>query len=166
LIGVPNSAQVKYVKICLDLLPGFPLAYIGWSLAYARALLEVPNMNFNMLQYSVAGPCGKRFMKDARKKGRAVFVWTVNDEEWMEWSIRKELDGVITDDPKLFLEVCDRWGRESVESKLPESGRPRSRRVKHMAIMLLFQVASVIAAVIMFILNGFPKRHVRKVLRG
>lgn len=27
----------------------------------------------------------------------------------MKWSIRKEVDGVITDDPKKFLDVCDRW---------------------------------------------------------
>lgn len=27
----------------------------------------------------------------------------------MEWSIRKGVDGVITDDPGKFLEVCERW---------------------------------------------------------
>ena len=27
----------------------------------------------------------------------------------MRWGISKELDGVITDDPKRFLEVCDEW---------------------------------------------------------
>ena len=27
----------------------------------------------------------------------------------MKWSIKKEFDGVITDDPKQFLEVCDEW---------------------------------------------------------
>ncbi len=39
-----------------------------------------------------------------------MFVWTVNKEMWMEWSIRHEVDGVISDDPKRFLEVCKRWG--------------------------------------------------------
>ena len=29
----------------------------------------------------------------------------------MKWSISKGLDGVITDDPKKFLEVCDDWER-------------------------------------------------------
>lgn len=34
----------------------------------------------------------------------------------MRWSISKKLDGVITDDPKRFLEVCDDWehGRRKV----------------------------------------------------
>ena len=27
----------------------------------------------------------------------------------MRWSIKKQADGVITDDPKRFLEVCDDW---------------------------------------------------------
>jgi phosphatidylglycerol phospholipase C len=90
---------------------------------------------------------------------RQLFVWTVNDERWMEWCLNKNaqgpvdaaaaalassekgskalssatdgeepllsssapadatshlrlIDGVITDDPKLFLEVCARWEDE------------------------------------------------------
>ncbi|CCF39656.1 glycerophosphoryl diester phosphodiesterase [Colletotrichum higginsianum] len=67
-----------------------------------------------MFQKSLVGPAGKLFIRDVRKAGRRLFVWTVNDEEWMEWSIRAGADGVITDDPELFLEVCRRWeGRET-----------------------------------------------------
>lgn len=35
----------------------------------------------------------------------------------MKWSIKRELDGVITDDPKRFLEVCDEWeqGKRSLD---------------------------------------------------
>ena len=29
----------------------------------------------------------------------------------MRWSINKCVDGVITDDPKRFLEVCEEWER-------------------------------------------------------
>ena len=54
---------------------------------------------------------GWRFIKDAKAKGRPIFVWTVNEESMMRWSISKGLDGVITDDPKKFLEVCDDWER-------------------------------------------------------
>ena len=59
-----------------------------------------------MFQKVLTGPVGKSFLKDIRKAGRSIFVWTVNDEEMMKWSIRKEVDGVITDDPKKYLEVC------------------------------------------------------------
>lgn len=27
----------------------------------------------------------------------------------MRWGISKGLDGIITDDPKRFLEICDEW---------------------------------------------------------
>jgi phosphatidylglycerol phospholipase C len=42
------------------------------------------------------------------KAGRRLYVWTVNEEAWMEWSVRKAVDGVVTDDPRLMREVCDR----------------------------------------------------------
>ncbi|KAI1850735.1 hypothetical protein JX265_004446 [Neoarthrinium moseri] len=104
--------NANYVRLSKKLLPEFPLAFIGWSLAYATALSHVPNMNFNLLLHSLTGPFGARFLRHARKINRLVFGWTVNEERWMEWSIQHELDGVITDDPKLFLEVCDRWRKD------------------------------------------------------
>ena len=42
---------------------------------------------------------------------RPIYVWTVNKDEMMRWSIGKNVDGVITDDPKRFLEVCEEWER-------------------------------------------------------
>ena len=54
----------------------------------------------------MVGPFGNAFLKDVKKAKRPIFLWTVNDEVWMKWSIRKEVDGVITDDPKKYLEVC------------------------------------------------------------
>lgn len=44
---------------------------------------------------------------------RPVFVWTVNDEKWMKWSIRKDVDGVITDDPKKYIEVADGYDEKA-----------------------------------------------------
>lgn len=40
---------------------------------------------------------------------RQLFLWTVNEDNMMKWSIQKEVDGVITDDPKKFNEICDDW---------------------------------------------------------
>ena len=42
-------------------------------------------------------------------------AWTVNAEERMEWCIRRELDGVITDDPAVFLDVCRRHNVDEKE---------------------------------------------------
>jgi len=99
----------RYVELCRKHLPGFAVAFINWSLTEAERMLRESDVWFNLLQPSLVGPCGSRFIEEARSEGRHLFVWTVNRERWMHWSIRKGVDGVITDDPKLFLEVCEKW---------------------------------------------------------
>lgn len=99
----------KFLPLCIQYLPGFPISHIGFSTCYARQFLKVPNCSFNMLQKVLLGPVGAKFRSDVKKAGRPLFVWTVNEENMMKWSIQKQVDGVITDDPKLFNEVCDKW---------------------------------------------------------
>jgi hypothetical protein len=62
-----------------------------------------------MLQAVLMGPFGAAFLRKAKKLDRPVFTWTVNDETRMRWSIKKQLDGVITDNPAKFLKVCEDW---------------------------------------------------------
>lgn len=99
----------KYIPLCATYLPSFPITHIGFSLSYARQFFAIPNVSFNLLQKMLVGPLGVRFLRDAAALGRPVIGWTVNEENMMRWSIKHELDGVITDDPKRFLEVCDEW---------------------------------------------------------
>ena len=103
---------LKYLPLCARYLPAFPISHIGFSIPYARQFLTVPNVSFNMLQYSLIMPYfGARFLRDAKSKGIPIFDWTVNQDNIMKWSISKKLDGVLTDDPKRFLEMCDEWER-------------------------------------------------------
>lgn len=99
----------NYIALCHKYLAEFPIVYIGFSTIYARQFLRVPNVSFNMLQKVLIGPLGGCFLREVKSKGRKMFVWTVNAEDMMRWSIRKEVDGVITDDPKKFLAVCDEY---------------------------------------------------------
>jgi phosphatidylglycerol phospholipase C len=62
-----------------------------------------------MLLPILMAPGGRKFLVDARKAQKPVLAWTVNETKKMEWCIRRRLDGVITDDPKLFLDVCKRY---------------------------------------------------------
>lgn len=55
------------------------------------------------------GPLGRNFLEEARAANRLVYVWTVNKTSLMRWSIRKGVDGVITDDPALFKSIRDSW---------------------------------------------------------
>lgn len=101
----------KYLPLCDRYLPTFPITYIGFSVVFARPFLSVPNISFNILQKSLMGPLGNKFLRDAKRLKRIVYCWTVNEEAMMKWSIRKEVDGVITDDPKKFLDLCDHWNK-------------------------------------------------------
>jgi len=107
----------KYLPLCTKYLPSYSITHIGFSTVYARQFLKVPNVSFNMLQKIMLGPLGNAFLRDVKKAKRSIFVWTVNEEEWMKWSIHKEVNGVITDDPKKYLEVCKDYDGEKV--KLP-----------------------------------------------
>ncbi|KAI1613289.1 glycerophosphoryl diester phosphodiesterase [Exophiala viscosa] len=102
----------KFLPLCTEYLPGYPVSHIGFSTTYARQFLKVPNVSFNMLQRVLIGPFGARFIRDVRRAKRPLYAWTINEENLMRWCVRKELDGVITDDPKRFKQICDEWNDE------------------------------------------------------
>jgi len=103
----------KYLPLCEKYLSGFPVTHIGFSIPYARQFLAVPNVSFNMLQKIMIGPFGDKFLRDCKTAKRAMYLWTVNEVQWMKWSIQKQVDGVITDDPKLFLSVCKEFDHQA-----------------------------------------------------
>lgn len=109
----------KYLPLAAHYLPSFPITHIGFSTSYARQFFKAPNVSFNMLLPILMAPGGKKFIRDAQALGRPVFAWTVNVEDKMEWCIRRNLDGVCTDDPKLFLDVCDRFDESAPEKRIP-----------------------------------------------
>lgn len=111
--------QAKYLPPCYQNLPGFPITHIGYSISHARQFLKIPNISFNMLQVALMGPGGRSFLRDAKAASRPVMVWTVNSKPMMRWSIRHEMDGVITDDPKKFLDVCDGYDECDGAEQLP-----------------------------------------------
>jgi hypothetical protein len=156
------------VQLCLKHLPGYPVAYIGFSVAYARQLLRIPNLDLNMLQYSLAGPCGSGLVREAREKQRRVFDWTVDDEAWMEWSIGRGMDAVITNDPKKFLDVCERWRGGREEDRWAASRkRPLKAKVKEAGFWVLFEFMTfVIGLIFVWRTRGTPAMHVKKAMRG
>lgn len=106
------------MSLCEQYLPGFPITHIGFSTVYAKQFFTVPNVSFNIMQQILAGPLGKGFIRKAQSLDRPVFAWTVNHVEMMRWCISHGLDGVVTDDPKLFLAVCDEWSRSPKVTRL------------------------------------------------
>lgn len=102
----------SYLPLCAQHLPAYPVAYIGFSTAYAAHFLRAPGAGFNMLHGVLPGPVGSRFVTQARRRNRAVLAYTVNDEGRMRWCVRRGLDGVVTDDPAAYLRVCRGWEAE------------------------------------------------------
>ena len=108
----------KFLPLCHKYVPDFAISHICFSTAYARQFLKAPNVSFNMLQRSLVGPFGARFIRDVRAAKRPLFTWTVNDANLMKWCIQKRMDGVITDDPKLFNEICRNWDDREPPARL------------------------------------------------
>ncbi|RMY70519.1 hypothetical protein D0863_05732 [Hortaea werneckii] len=114
----------KYLPLAQKYVPGFPIMHIGFSTSYARHFFNVPNVGFNMLLPILIAPGGQQFLHDARGvHHRQVLTWTVNDEDRMEWCIRRKLNGVMTDDPPKFLKVCERFDEREPEGIMPLTWR-------------------------------------------
>lgn len=93
-------------------LPRYAMALITFDLSYARQFLQVPRVFFNVNQAALIGPLGRGFLEEARAAHRAVYVWTVNTTTLMRWSIRHGVDGVLTDYPTHYRQVCEQWESE------------------------------------------------------
>lgn len=105
----------KYFPQAAHCLPFYPITNISFSPSYSRQFLAIPNVSFNMLQKALFGPAGSRFLRDVQAARRPLYIWTVNEIAGMSWCIKNEVDGVITDDPKRFLEFCDEWEKGNRE---------------------------------------------------
>ncbi|KID68744.1 Transcriptional activator protein acu-15, partial [Metarhizium hybridum] len=114
-LGCWNASVLKASRRTL---PDYPVAHIGFSLSYARHFLPIPNVGFNMAFHTLVRPYqGRRFMRDVRAARRPLYAWTVNHPRWMRWCIERNVrggggsvvDGVVTDDPGLYLDVCRRY---------------------------------------------------------
>jgi tubulin gamma len=106
----------KFLRLCSSYLPNFSVSHIGFSITYASHFFAVPNVSFNMYQAALMLPWGRAFVRKAQRDKRPVYAWTVNEERRMRWDIRHGIDGVVTDDPKLFLEVRRGWHEGMKES--------------------------------------------------
>ncbi|KAL2159663.1 hypothetical protein VTH06DRAFT_2232 [Thermothelomyces fergusii] len=114
-IGAWNEHYIRHARLHL---PGHPLAYIGFSLLYARRFLsdEHPDVHFNLAQPTLVGPLGAAFRRAVRARGRRLFVWTVNDPQWMAWAVGQGVDGVVTDEVARMRAVLDRASSSSAFS--------------------------------------------------
>lgn len=51
-------------------------------------------------------------MRELQAHRRQIHSWTVSDEKNMDWCIRREVDGIVTDNIPKFLEMCQTFEEE------------------------------------------------------
>ena len=74
----------------------------------------------------------------------------------MRWSINRGMDGVITDDPKKFLEVCDDWEKGKREI--------HKTRAQWIGIIWINLMVLVFGAIFYWKYGGIDKRNQKKIL--
>jgi glycerophosphoryl diester phosphodiesterase len=92
----------------------------GWTvgLLAATAVGDLTRADVDFLAVN-AGLARRSFFRSAHRRGKAVYVWTVNDPVDMWHFISAGADGLITDDPALARQVLEhRAGLGSAERLL------------------------------------------------
>ncbi|CAL1700305.1 unnamed protein product [Somion occarium] len=99
-LGLWHPTFIPHAK---TVLPYLRRSYIGEDLSIARKYfwdnVEVFSMKFDVL----ATVNGEK--KDCQATGKKLMVWTVNDAEYMIEAARWNIDVIITDVPKTWLEL-------------------------------------------------------------
>ncbi|KAK2599164.1 hypothetical protein QQS21_005354 [Conoideocrella luteorostrata] len=153
--------NAEWVSGCLRYLPGFPMALIAFSPPYATAMLAVHNLNFNLYNYSFATSRGLAFRRRALKQDRLIFSWSDNTDEWMVRSLENQVDGVITDDPKRFLEVCEQWSSPNGKMRDGAGGRLSAKQT---ILWLIINFLVVVGEVVTGLVRGSPRTQVKRAL--
>jgi glycerophosphoryl diester phosphodiesterase len=60
----------------------------------------------------------RRFIQEAHRKSKEVYVWTVNDRHAMSTMISRGADNLITDDPGLARQVLNEWSKSSLAERV------------------------------------------------
>jgi len=89
-------------------LPYLALSHIGMSLEIAREYFWDSCDVFSMFFASLASIEGERFRNDARKAGKRIMVWTVNDPLQIIEAVRWNVAVIITDKPKDWVDLRNR----------------------------------------------------------
>jgi phosphatidylglycerol phospholipase C len=136
---VAGTWNARFISAAAEHLPRYSLSLICADPAYARQFLEVPRVSFNINQNVLMGPLGQGFIEEARAARRQIYVWTVDERNLMRWSIQHGVDGVVSNEPGRFHEVCDAWEKEHADGLKPAAKKIRvtvGQRMRILAIAL------------------------------
>ncbi|KAI1824300.1 PLC-like phosphodiesterase [Xylaria intraflava] len=167
----PCCWNATYIKYSMKYLPEYRVTHLGFSIMYARCLVDIPNISFSLMRQTLATPLGARFLRDMKQLGIPVYAWTLDEEKWMEWAVlTEEVSGVITDEIDLYHQTCDRI-RNGGAHELSMRNRGRAsgsnslfRTVRLWGGMAWFQLLVVFYMTKEWLKYGSPSRRVKKAL--
>ena len=84
----------------------YPRVRTGLTVAYL--LGDVGGLEVDALSVR-ADSLSDKVLREARRHGKEVHVWTVNDPGPMVRLMKRGVDNIITDDPDLLIRVRDEW---------------------------------------------------------
>lgn len=138
--------SARYLPLRAQYLPRYSMTLICFDLVYARQFLQVPRIFFTVNQMVLMGPLGRGFLEEARAAHRQVYLWTVNSPNLMRWAIRHEVDGVITDEPAQFKQVCEGWEKEQRD----ETGAIRALELDQLTVGERVRILAVAVYLLLF----------------
>ncbi|CAG8717504.1 5049_t:CDS:2, partial [Cetraspora pellucida] len=87
-----------------QVLPGFPISFIGSNISVAREQFFDKVESYNM-EYTYILEDTTDFISQIRDRGRKLFVWTVDTESDMRSLFFYGVDAILTDDPLKCISV-------------------------------------------------------------
>jgi glycerophosphoryl diester phosphodiesterase len=96
----------KYPKICLSMGPNEVGKMLLSSFGLYKKTIMGDCLQVPMYYYGIK-VVTKRFIDFIHSKGLKICVWTINDEKTFKKLIDMDVDGIITDKPKLLFQVLN-----------------------------------------------------------
>ncbi|PSR81019.1 hypothetical protein PHLCEN_2v6550 [Hermanssonia centrifuga] len=102
LIGLWHPSFIPY---CRKHLPYCRRSYIGGDLEVARKYFWDNVDAFSIWFAALTTADGEKFRKECKAAGKQLMVWTVNDPQCMVEAVRWDVDAILTDVTKTWLDL-------------------------------------------------------------
>ena len=108
-----NSERLKRVRsiypdMCISMGPNEVIKTLLSSFSLYNGSIEGDCLQIPIRYYGVR-VVTKRFVNFLKTKGLKIMVWTINDVETFKYLIDLEVDGIITDRPKLLFKTLQEF---------------------------------------------------------
>jgi phosphatidylglycerol phospholipase C len=102
LLGLWHPCFLPYAKARL---PYCRRSFIGYSPYIARKYFWADCDAFSVAFDALATSDGQKFLAECKAAGKNIMVWTVNEPEHMMEAVRWQVNGIITDATKTWLDL-------------------------------------------------------------